>query len=52
MSVYFLLLTPYKENPSTNWVISTKQEVIKIKRPAELIADSEAGTNKWKNNKK
>jgi uncharacterized protein YdeI (YjbR/CyaY-like superfamily) len=48
---YFQLLAPSYKKPSTNWVMSAKQEVTKIKRLAELIADSEAGTNKWKDNK-
>ena len=49
--VYFQLLAPSYKKPSTNWVMSAKQEVTKVKRLAELIADSEAGTNKWKDNK-
>ena len=48
---YFKLLTPSYKKPSTNWVMSAKQEATKIKRLAELISDSEAGTNKWKDNK-
>lgn len=48
---YFQLLAPSYKKPSTNWVMSAKQEVTKIKRLAELIADSETGTNKWKDNK-
>ena len=48
---YFQLLAPSYKKPSTNWVMSAKQEATKIKRLAELISDSEAGTNKWKDNK-
>ena len=47
----FQLLAPSYKKPSTNWVMSAKQEATKIKRLAELIADSEAGTNKWKDNR-
>ena len=31
--------------------MSAKQETTKIKRLNELIADSAAGTNQWKDNK-
>jgi len=31
--------------------MSAKQETTKLKRLNELIADSQAGTNKWKDNK-
>jgi hypothetical protein len=31
--------------------MSAKQEATQQKRLAELIADSEAGTNQWKDNK-
>ena len=31
--------------------MSTKSEVTRLKRINELIADSQAGTNKWKDNK-
>ena len=31
--------------------MSAKQEVTRLKRLNELIADSEAGTNQWKDNK-
>ena len=48
---YFQLLAPSYKKPSTNWVMNAKQEATKIKRLAELISDSEAGTNKWKENK-
>ncbi len=48
---YFQLLAPSYKKPSTNWVMSAKQEATQIKRLAELIADCQAGTNKWKDNK-
>lgn len=48
---YFQSLAPsYKKN-SINPVISAKQESTKAKRLAKLIADSEKGTNEWKDNK-
>lgn len=48
---YFQSLAPSYRKYSTSWVMSAKQEVTKIKRLTELIADSKAGTNKWKDNK-
>ena len=48
---YFQSLAPSYRKISTHWVISAKQEATQIKRLNELIADSEAGTNKWKDNK-
>ncbi len=48
---YFQSLTPSYRKPSTNWVMSAKQEATRIKRLNELIADSELLTNKWKDNK-
>lgn len=48
---YFQKLPASYRKPSTNWVMSAKQETTRIKRLAELIADSEAGTNKWKDSK-
>ena len=48
---YFQSLAPSYRKASTHWVISAKQEATQIKRLNELIADSKAGTNKWKNNK-
>jgi uncharacterized protein YdeI (YjbR/CyaY-like superfamily) len=48
---YFQSLAPSYRKTSTNWVMSAKQETTKQKRLNELIADSEAGTNKWKDNK-
>ena len=48
---YFQSLAPSYRKPSANWVMSAKQETTKLKRLNELIADSRAGTNKWKDNK-
>ena len=48
---YFQSLAPSYRKVSTHWVISAKQEATQIKRLNELIADSEAGTNKWRDNK-
>lgn len=46
---YFQSLAPSYKKVSKNWVMSAKQEITRIKRLNELIADSEAGKNKWKN---
>ncbi|MBC7829935.1 MAG: YdeI/OmpD-associated family protein [Chitinophagaceae bacterium] len=48
---YFQSLASSYRKPSTNWVMSAKQETTKQKRLNELIADCQAGTNKWKDNK-
>ena len=48
---YFQSLAPSYKKVSTHWVMRAKQELTKIKRLNELIADSAAGTNKWKDNK-
>lgn len=48
---YFQSLAPSYRKPSSNWVMSAKQETTQLKRLNELIADSETGTNKWKHNK-
>ncbi len=48
---YFQSLASSYRKPSINWVISAKQEVTKLKRLNEIIADSELLTNKWKDNK-
>ena len=48
---YFQLLAPSYRKASTNWVMSARQETTRLKRLGELIADSEAGTNQWKDNK-
>jgi uncharacterized protein YdeI (YjbR/CyaY-like superfamily) len=48
---YFQSLASSYRKPSINWVMSAKQEATQVKRLAELIADCEAETNKWKDNK-
>ena len=48
---YFQSIAPSYRKVSTHWVMSAKQESTKRKRLNELIADSAAGTNKWKDNK-
>ena len=48
---YFQSLAPSYKKPSTNWVMSAKQEATQQKRLNQLITDSEAGTNQWKDNK-
>ncbi len=48
---YFQLLALSYRKHSTHWVMSAKQETTKLKRLNELIADSQAQTNKWKDNK-
>jgi uncharacterized protein YdeI (YjbR/CyaY-like superfamily) len=48
---YFQSLAASYRKPSSNWVMSAMQETTRIKRLNELIADSEAETNKWKDNK-
>jgi uncharacterized protein YdeI (YjbR/CyaY-like superfamily) len=48
---YFQSIAPSYRKLSTNWVMGAKQETTKLKRLNELIADSQAGTNKWKDNK-
>ncbi|MFM9947562.1 MAG: YdeI/OmpD-associated family protein [Saprospiraceae bacterium] len=48
---YFQSLPPSYRKPSTNWVMIAKQEETRLKRLNELIEDSKAGTNKWKDHK-
>jgi len=48
---YFQSLAPSYKKVSIHWVMSAKQEATQLKRLVELIADSAAGTNKWKDNK-
>ena len=48
---YFQSLAPSYRKTSSSWVMRAKQEVTRLKRLNELIADSEAGTNQWKDNK-
>ncbi len=48
---YFQSLAPSYRKVSAHWVMSAKQEATKLKRLDQLISDSEAGTNQWKDNK-
>jgi uncharacterized protein YdeI (YjbR/CyaY-like superfamily) len=48
---YFEALAPSYRKTSIHWVMSAKQEATQAKRLNSLIADSEAGTNQWKDNK-
>lgn len=48
---YFESLAPSYKKTSTHWVMSAKQEHTRIKRLHQLITDSEAGINQWKDNK-
>jgi len=48
---YFQSLAASYRKLSSNWVMSAKQDVTRLKRLDALIADSEAGTNQWKDNK-
>ena len=48
---YFQSLAPTYRKTSAKWVMSARQETTRIKRLNELIKDSEAGINIWKDNK-
>jgi uncharacterized protein YdeI (YjbR/CyaY-like superfamily) len=48
---YFQSLAPSYRKVSAHWVMSAKQETTQIKRLNQLISDSAAGTNQWKDNK-
>jgi len=48
---YFQSLAPSYRKVSAHWVMSAKQETTQIKRLNQLISDSVAGTNLWKDNK-
>ena len=48
---YFQSLPPTYRKPAAKWVMCAKQEITRVKRLKEIIADSELGTNKWKSNK-
>lgn len=48
---YFQSLAASYKKTSTHWVMNAQQETTQIRRLNELIKDSEAGTNKWKDNK-
>jgi uncharacterized protein YdeI (YjbR/CyaY-like superfamily) len=48
---YFESLAPSYRKVSIHWVMSAKQEATQAKRLNQLIAESAAGTNQWKDNK-
>jgi uncharacterized protein YdeI (YjbR/CyaY-like superfamily) len=48
---YFQALAPSYRKHSTYWVMSAKNEATRLKRINELVVDSQACTNKWKENK-
>lgn len=48
---YFQSLAPSYRKASANWAMSAKQEATRLKRLQQLIADSTAGTNQFKDNK-
>ncbi len=48
---YFQSLALSYKKASISWVMGAKQEVTQLKRLIELITDSEAATNQWKDNK-
>jgi uncharacterized protein YdeI (YjbR/CyaY-like superfamily) len=48
---YFQSLAPSYRKVSVHWVMSAKQETTQLKRLHQLISDSMAGTNQWKDNK-
>jgi len=48
---YFQALAPSYKKLSGNWVMTAKQETTRQKRLSQLIEDSAAGTNQWKDNK-
>lgn len=48
---YFQSLAPSYKKASQSWVMSAKQEITRKKRLDQLINESEAGTNQWKNSK-
>jgi len=48
---YFQSPAPSYRKVSAHWVMNAKQEMTKTKRLNQLISDSAAGTNQWKDNK-
>jgi uncharacterized protein YdeI (YjbR/CyaY-like superfamily) len=48
---YFQSLAPSYRKISTHWVMNAKQETTRLKRLNQLISESAAGTNQWKDNK-
>jgi uncharacterized protein YdeI (YjbR/CyaY-like superfamily) len=48
---YFQSLASSYKRLSTHWVMDAKQETTRLRRLNQLISDSAAGTNRWKDNK-
>ncbi len=48
---YFPSLAPSYRKVSTHWLLNQKQHTTRTKRLNQLISDSAAGTNQWKDNK-
>jgi uncharacterized protein YdeI (YjbR/CyaY-like superfamily) len=48
---YFNALAPSYRKSAIHWVTSAKQDATRHKRLLQLIADSEAGINRWKDTK-
>lgn len=48
---FFQSLAPSYRKASIHWVMSARQQTTQVKRMNILIAESEAGTNQWKDNK-
>ena len=48
---YFQSLAPSYRKVSAHWVMSAKHETTQMKRLNQLMSDSAAGTNRWKDNK-
>jgi uncharacterized protein YdeI (YjbR/CyaY-like superfamily) len=48
---YFESLAPSYKKLSISWVMTAKQKATQASRLQTLIADCEAGTNRWKDNK-
>jgi uncharacterized protein YdeI (YjbR/CyaY-like superfamily) len=48
---YFQNLAPSYVKISKKWIMSAKRETTRVKRLEEIIAESEAETNRWKENK-
>ena len=48
---YFQALAPSYKKVSAHWIMGAKQEATRVKRLNQMIADSAAGTNQWKDSK-
>ena len=48
---YFYALAPSYRKLSSRWVMTAKQESTRLRRLQILIAESESGTNRWKDSK-